>query len=122
MIQLLTKVAKENMRALALGAGLLATAGLSPLSGGASASEIAIVHKDQTFVPAEIEVKAGEAFTLKVKNEDAKVIEFESESMRVEKVISGGREAIIKVRALKPGTYEFVNEFFEKTKGKVIAK
>ncbi|MFN9791148.1 MAG: cupredoxin domain-containing protein [Holosporales bacterium] len=78
---------------------------------------------EHRFNPAEINVPAGEAFTLKVKNLDATPEEFESHSLKVEKVITGKSEAIVHVRALKPGTYEFEGEFNPKTaQGVVIAE
>lgn len=86
------------------------------------AQEIAILHKGQKFEPAEISVPANTAFTLKVKNADSKSIEFESKGMRVEKVVAAGSEAVIRVRPLKAGRYEFENEFHDATRGVAVAK
>ena len=49
--------------------------------------------------------------------------EFESHKFNREKVIFGNSKAIIWVGPLKPGTYEFVGEYNEKTaKGKLLVK
>ncbi|MFN7901274.1 MAG: cupredoxin domain-containing protein [Holosporales bacterium] len=78
---------------------------------------------DHRFTPSEIKVPAGKAFTLKVKNLDPTPEEFESYPLKLEKVITGKGEAILHVRALKPGTYPFKGEFNEKTaQGVIIAE
>lgn len=92
------------------------------LASSAFADDIALTYKDHKFSPAEIQVEAGKPFSLKVKNEDAKAIEIESKTMRIEKIVAGGSEAVIKVRALKAGSYDFFNEFHEESRGKVVAK
>ena len=44
-------------------------------------------------------------------------MEFESKSLRVEKVVAAGSEGVINVRALKPGRYEFYDDFNEQARG-----
>lgn len=46
---------------------------------------IDVVIKDHKFEPAEIKVKADEAFVLNVKNQDATPEEFESHDLKLEK-------------------------------------
>jgi uncharacterized RmlC-like cupin family protein len=46
-----------------------------------------------------------------------KAMEFESTSLRVEKVVGAKSEGVINVRALKPGRYEFYDDFNEKARG-----
>ena len=72
----------------------------------------------------ELETKktADFAFTIKVKNADAKAMEFESKSLRVEKVVAANSEGVINVRALKPGRYEFYDDFNEKARGALIVE
>lgn len=82
-----------------------------------------IVIKDHKFEPARIEVPAGKKIQLVVKNMDSSAEEFESTELKREKVIAGGKEAIIYVGPLKPGTYRFVGEYHEATaKGELVAK
>ena len=83
---------------------------------------IEIVAKDKQFQPSELSVPANKAFVLKVKNLGGKAIEFESKSMKVEKVIAANSEATIRVRALAPGRYGFFDEFNPDTKGTLVAQ
>src|SRR5467141_3402155 len=83
----------------------------------------ALTIKDHRFEPSELQVPAGKRFKLVVKNLDSTAEEFESHDLKLEKVIPGRSEANLTVRPLKPGTYEFVGEFHQKTaKGRIVAK
>jgi hypothetical protein len=56
-------------------------------------------------------------------NSDDTPEEFESNSLKVEKVIPGGSKATVRIGPLKPGRYDFFGEFHEDTaKGVVIAE
>ena len=86
-------------------------------------TEISISVKDNKFQPAEIEVPANTPVVIKIKNLDPKPMEFESKSLRVEKIIPGGGEATVNVRAQKPGRYEFYDDFHEETtRGALVFK
>lgn len=71
--------------------------------------------KDHRFQPAELKVPAGRPILLQVRNDDPTPEEFESKTLRVEKVIPGNSEATIRLRALEPGRYRFFGEFNEAT-------
>jgi hypothetical protein len=87
------------------------------------ATEIQLSYKDKKFTPAEVTVPANTAFTIKVKNLDAKAMEFESKPLKIEKVIAANSEAVVNVRAQKPGKYKFVDEYNEDVAiGNVIVK
>lgn len=87
------------------------------------AQEITITVKNHAFDPAQIEVPAGKPVVLRIKNLDASPMEFESKSLRVEKVLSGNGEAVINLRPQKPGRYEFFDDFHAATtKGVVVVK
>jgi hypothetical protein len=87
------------------------------------ATEIQLSYKDKKFTPAEVTVPANTAFTIKVKNLDVKAMEFESKPLKIEKVIAANSEAVVNVRAQKPGTYKFVDEYNEDVAfGNVIVK
>jgi hypothetical protein len=87
------------------------------------ATEIQLSYKDKKFTPAEVTVPANTAFTIKVKNLDAKAMEFESKPLKIEKVIAANSEAVVNVRAQKPGKYKFVDEYNEDTAfGNVVVK
>lgn len=77
------------------------------------ATEIQLSYKDKKFEPAEISAPANKPIVLKVKNLSGKAMEFESKPLKVEKVIAAGGEAVINVRAQKPGKYDFVDEYNE---------
>ncbi len=84
---------------------------------------INVTIKDHQFSPSEIHVKAGQPAQLKIKNEDTTAEEFDSSALKVEKVIAGGKEGTIRLRALQPGRYPFIGEYHESTaKGVVIAE
>lgn len=99
---------------------------LTSLSLGAFAQtppEINVVIKDHKFSPDRIEVPAGQKVKLIVDNQDATPEEFESEQLKVEKVIPGKTKGTIYVGPLKAGEYKFVGEFNEKTaKGVIVAR
>ena len=85
--------------------------------------EFVIVIENHRFTPSEITVPAAQKIKLVVDNRDKTAEEFESKSLKREKVIPGGTKATIVIGPLKPGTYEFVGEYNEKTaRGKIIAK
>ena len=79
--------------------------------------------KDHRFTPAEITIPADTRVKLLVKNLDPSAEEFESYELNREKVIAGGKEAIIYIGPVKPGRYPFFGEFNQDTaQGVVIAK
>lgn len=82
-----------------------------------------LVIKDHRFDPAELKVPADTRVKLVVHNQDATPEEFESHSMKRERVIPGGAKATIYIGPLKAGRYDFFGEYHEATaKGVVIAE
>ena len=87
------------------------------------ATEIQLSYKDKKFTPPEISAPANTAIVIKLKNLDAKAMEFESKTLRVEKVIAGNGEATIRLRPLECGRYKFFGEFNEATaQGVLVAE
>jgi Cupredoxin-like domain len=78
---------------------------------------IAIAVKNHRFEPIEIQAPANQPFAITVRNLDAAPIEFESVSLRVEKVIAPGAVGTVNVRPLAPGRYEFFDDFRPETRG-----
>lgn len=103
---------RSILMAVACAAGLLGVSAPALAEDGAT---VTLSVKDHKFQPAEARAAANKAFTIVVKNLDATPIEFESKTLRVEKVIAGGAEASIRMRALAPGKYKFFDEYNEKT-------
>jgi heme/copper-type cytochrome/quinol oxidase subunit 2 len=99
----------------------VATLAASPTQ-AQQATEIQLTYSNGQFQPDELNAPADKPFTIKVKNSDTKAMEFESKSLRVEKAIAAGGEAVVNVRAQKPGRYEFYNDFNEKARGNVVVK
>ena len=83
----------------------------------------ALSLKDHHFTPSEITIPANTRVRFVVKNEDKTPAEFESDDFKAEKVIPGGGEATILIGPLKPGTYEFHDEYHEEaSKARLIVK
>jgi hypothetical protein len=95
---------------------LIVTLPLSP-SLAQQAAEVQVTYSNGQFQPSEVRAPADKPIALRLKNLDGKAMEFESKSLRVEKVVAAKSEGIINVRALKPGRYEFYDDFNEKARG-----
>ena len=109
------------MRSVLVAFGMVAlfTAGAA----AARADDYVLTIKDHRFTPAEIKVPANQRVMITVVNEDATPEEFESNAMKVEKVIAGKSKGVVRIGPLKPGRYPFVGEYHEATaKGVVIAE
>jgi hypothetical protein len=81
------------------------------------ATEIQVTYSNGQFQPNELHAPADRPVVFRVKNLDPAAMEFESESLRVEKVVAGKTDGLINVRALKPGRYEFHDDFNDKARG-----
>jgi hypothetical protein len=94
---------------------------LSP-SRAQQATELQLTYSKGQFQPGELRAPADKPIMVRVKNLDAKAMEFESKSLRVEKVVAANSEGVINVRALKPGRYEFYDDFNEKARGALVVQ
>src|SRR5258708_4270874 len=81
------------------------------------ATEIQVTYSKGQFQPSELRAPADKPITFRVKNLDSKAMEFESKSLRVEKVVAANSDGVVNVRALKPGRYEFYDDFNEQARG-----
>jgi cupredoxin-like protein len=86
------------------------------------AASVQVTVKDHRFQPAEVRAPANKAIVLRVRNLDSAPMEFESVSLRVEKVIAANGEGVINLRALSPGRYEFFDDFHQETRGVLVAE
>ena len=86
----------------------------------AQQTSLTISVKNHHFEPAELHAPADVPITLTVKNLDSTPMEFESVKLRVEKVITGNSEGIIRLRALVPGRYNFFDDFNQQTTGVLV--
>lgn len=79
--------------------------------------------KDGALIPNTIEVNAGELFKLTINNTGKGPVEFESTRLRQEKVLGPGARSFVVIPPLKPGKYEFFDEFhLPEAIGHIIAK
>jgi plastocyanin len=86
-------------------------------------TELILTVKDHKFDPAKLEAPAGKPIALRIKNLDPTPMEFESNSLRVEKVLTGNGEAVVNIRPQKAGQYEFFDDFHASTtKGILVVK
>lgn len=101
--------------------GLIGVAGPAPAR--AEEGSYTLTLKDHKFTPDTLEIPANKRVKLVVKNEDATPEEFDSSELHREKVVPGGKQGVIYVGPLKPGTYHFIGEYHEATaKGRIVAK
>ena len=70
-----------------------------------------VIAKDGRLFPARLEVPVGQRIKLVVRNQGKGPIEFENLDMRVEKVLAPGASSFVVLPKLKPGEYEFIDEF-----------
>jgi hypothetical protein len=107
---------------LALFAIAIALMAAAPRLHADPSAPVAISVKGHHFQPAEIHAPANQPLAIRVKNLDTAPIEFESVSLRVEKVITAGSEGVVNVRALSPGRYEFFDDFHQETRGFLVVQ
>lgn len=92
-----------------------------PVRAGKPEFELEI--RNHLFWPSELVIPAHTKVKLLVTNSDPTPEEFESYQLNREKVIMGGRRAVIFIGPLAPGEYPFFGEFHPKTaQGKVIVQ
>lgn len=86
------------------------------------AASVTVSVKNHRFQPAEVQAPAKVPIELRIKNLDPTPMEFESVRLRVEKVVSGNSEGIIRLRPLEPGRYNFFDDFHQETTGVLVVR
>jgi hypothetical protein len=82
-----------------------------------------IEMKDGAIAPLRIEVPAGTAFKLELRNSGNSPVEFESLPLRKEKVLAPQSSSSLVFRRLAPGEYEFFDDFHpDAPKALLVAK
>ena len=85
--------------------------------------QIPVTLKNHKFSPSVIKVKANQPSVIVLSNEDDTADEFDSSSLKVEKVVPGHQKGNVRLRALAPGKYPFMGEYHAATaQGIVIAE
>jgi len=105
---------------------MLAAAALAlPLATCAAHAEDAysLTLKDHAFSPTSLQVPANTRFRIEVSNQDTTPAEFESTDLKVEKIVVGGGKIVVYAGPLKPGTYNFFDDYHpDQAKGTITAK
>ena len=90
---------------------------IAVLLGSLGGSLPSLAHAEAPCSPTK---PAGKPITVTLKNLGSIAAEFESDSLHVEKVIPPGREAVLHVRPLEPGRYNFFDDFHRATQGFLV--
>jgi hypothetical protein len=107
---------KRHMRLSLLALLMLATPAIAD-------GEIVVHLKNHKFAPSVIKVKANTPSMITLYNDDDTADEFDSSSLKIEKVVPGHNKGSIRVRALAPGKYPFMGEYHAATaQGAVVAE
>ena len=79
--------------------------------------------KDKAFTVSEIKVPAGKPFIIKMTNANSAPAELEAKELKIEKAAAGNSTIVVRVKAMEPGKYLFVDEYQEDVaKGFVIVE
>ncbi len=82
-----------------------------------------IVIKEHQFEPARLGIPAGRKVKVVIDNQDPSPEEFESYELNREKVVAGGKQIILYLGPLKPGSYKYFGEFHKETaQGTIVAQ
>jgi len=95
---------------------------LPPTLAHAQNATATLTIANRAFDPAELEVPANQKIELHVRNTDKAASEFESETLHREKVVPAGQEVVVNLGPLRPGRYEFFDDFNPKARGHIVAK
>ena len=102
--------------------GMLALSLLLPEARAQQAKEVIITYRNKHFQPAEVSAPGNTQLTLRIRNTDAEAMEFESETLHVEKIVEGKSEATITLQPLKPGKYGFFDDYHATSEGVLAVK
>ena len=99
---------------------------LAALAAGPALADLpvyTVVAKDGRLTPAILEVPAGQRFKIVIRNDGRDAIEFESLQLKKEKVLAPGAQSFVVIAPLKPGEYDYFDEFHPDTaKGRIVAR
>lgn len=98
---------------------------LLPYGLAAQAAEplaIQVTLKNHLFDPPELKAAAGTPIVITVTNEDETPEEFESEALKLEKIVAPKSSIKLRLKALAPSRYEFSGEYNASAKGTLIVE
>ncbi len=114
-----TRIATYALAVAALTLGLLFAA---PALRAEDTVTVNTTLKDHRFQPSELQAPAHKPIVIIVKNLDPAPAEFESNMLRVEKVVTAGGTITMRIRPLEPGRYRFFDDFHPETQGYLVVK
>jgi hypothetical protein len=105
-------------------AGLIFAMAIGFAANPAAAQQVSLstTIKNKTFQPSILKAPANKPIAITVHNADGAAAEFESRTMRVEKVIAAGATVVINVKPLAPGTYRFFDDFNTSNQGTLVVE
>jgi Cupredoxin-like domain len=110
------------MRLIALGLTLLIVS-IPALLVAAQDDVFELRYENRKFIPQTLNVPASKAFKIKIVNASKEAIEFESYKTNREKVVGPGETVTVNMPALKPGSYDFYDDFHRDVpEGAIVAK
>jgi heme/copper-type cytochrome/quinol oxidase subunit 2 len=99
---------------------LVLALGLS--SASAQEASVSVTIKGKHFSPSTLHAPANRPIRITVHNADSAAAEFESRTLRVEKVVPPRGTVVVNVKPLAPGSYGFFDDFNQANQGVLIAK
>jgi len=102
---------------------LAAALALGAAAANADNGVIEVRFQDHHFSPANLEVPAGQAVTVRVVNASSETIEFESFRLNREKAVQPGETIAVRLPALSAGSYDFYDDLHQDVpQGSIVAK
>ena len=84
---------------------------------------IELRFENRRFMPQSITVPANRPFKIRITNASKEAIEFESFKLNREKVVGPGESVLVVLPALRPGSYDFYDDFHQDVpEGTITAK
>jgi hypothetical protein len=101
---------------------LLAAGGLA-IAAPADETVVELRFENRKFIPQTLNVPANRPFKIRIVNASKEAIEFESFKTNREKVVGPGETVVVPMPALKPGSYDFYDDFHRDVpEGTIVAK
>ena len=101
----------------------LLVAALPAVATAAELPSVTLTLRDGRFEPETLEAPARTRFKIILRNAGAGPAEFESESLRLEKVLSAGARSFVVVQPQPPGEYDMFDEFHPRApRGRIVLK
>lgn len=109
-------------RIMKFAAGILAASLAGAVAPAAAQQALRTSIQNKHFRPAQLKAPAHKALRLTVHNADPIAAEFESRTLRVEKVVPAKSTVVINIKPLVPGKYGFFDDFNQSNQGVLVAQ